>query len=60
MSCEHLICAQCTAPVVEGRCPVCRAARAQVHHAPASMVSPLLIAVLIVMLLLVIALHVSH
>jgi len=60
MSCEHLICAQCAAPVVEGRCPVCRTARAQVHDAPASMASPLLIAALIVMLLLVIALHLSH
>jgi hypothetical protein len=32
MSCEHLICAQCAGPVVEGRCPACRAARQQVHH----------------------------
>jgi hypothetical protein len=32
MSCEHLICAQCAGPVVEGRCPACRAARAHVHH----------------------------
>jgi hypothetical protein len=60
MSCEHLICAQCASPVVEGRCSVCRAARAQVHHAPASMASPLLIAALIGMLLLLIALQVSH
>jgi hypothetical protein len=32
MSCEHLICAQCSGPVVEGRCPSCRATRAHVHH----------------------------
>jgi predicted amidophosphoribosyltransferase len=32
MSCEHLICAQCAAPVVEGRCPACRASRDHVHH----------------------------
>ena len=32
MSCEHLICAQCAGPVVEGRCPACRAARQHVHH----------------------------
>jgi uncharacterized paraquat-inducible protein A len=57
MSCEHLICAQCAAPVVEGRCPVCRAARAEVHHGPLSLASPLLIAALIVMLLLTIALR---
>ena len=57
MSCEHLICAQCAGPVVEGRCSVCRAARAEVHHASLSLASPLLIAALIVTLLLVIALH---
>jgi hypothetical protein len=32
MSCEHLICAQCAGPVVEGRCPACRASRVHVHH----------------------------
>jgi hypothetical protein len=32
MSCEHLICAQCAGPVVEGRCPACRAYRDHVHH----------------------------
>lgn len=32
MSCEHLICARCSGPVVEGRCPTCRMARAEVHH----------------------------
>jgi hypothetical protein len=57
MSCEHLICAQCAGPVVEGRCSVCRAARSEVHNAPPSLASPLLIAALIVTLLLVIALH---
>jgi hypothetical protein len=35
VSCEHLICAQCTGPVAEGRCPTCREARAEVHsHGP--------------------------
>jgi len=32
MSCEHLICAQCAGPVSEGRCPVCRTARSDLHH----------------------------
>jgi hypothetical protein len=32
MSCEHLMCAQCAGPVVEGRCPACRAARDDVHR----------------------------
>jgi hypothetical protein len=60
MSCEHLICAQCTGPVVEGRCPVCRAARAHVHHHGPSGISPqLLIAVALILLLgLLIATHV--
>jgi hypothetical protein len=32
MSCEHLICAHCAGPVAEGRCPVCRAAKSDVHR----------------------------
>jgi hypothetical protein len=32
MSCEHLICAHCAGPVADGRCPVCRAARSDLHH----------------------------
>jgi len=59
MSCEHLICAQCAGPVVEGRCPACRAARQEVHHH--SLAGPqLVIAVLLVLtvlLLLAIQLH---
>jgi hypothetical protein len=62
MSCEHLICAQCAGPVAEGRCPVCQAARAQLHHhrhfGP-SVTVPLVAAVLIA-LLLMLALHVMH
>ncbi|KAB2351465.1 hypothetical protein F8566_04280 [Actinomadura rudentiformis] len=35
MSCEHLICARCSGPVVEGRCPTCRIARDEMHrHGP--------------------------
>ncbi|WP_433328701.1 hypothetical protein [Spirillospora sp. CA-294931] len=35
MSCEHLICARCSGPVVEGRCPTCRNARDHMHrHGP--------------------------
>ena len=60
MSCEHLICAQCAGPVVEGRCPACRAARAEVHHGTPGLASPLVIAALIVMLLLTLALHFSY
>lgn len=59
MSCEHLICAHCASPVVEGRCPVCRAARAEIHHHGPTLTPQLLIAVaLLLMLGLLIATHV--
>ena len=56
MSCEHLICAQCAGPVVEGRCPACRASRDHVHHSGAS---PQLIiaAILVLSALLLLAMH---
>jgi hypothetical protein len=55
MSCEHLICAQCAGPVIEGRCPACRAARQHVHHH--STASPQLIIgiILVLTLLLLVA-----
>jgi hypothetical protein len=60
MSCEHLICAQCAGPVSEGRCPVCRQARAGMHHhAGQNMLLPLF-AVVLIALLLMLALQVSH
>jgi len=57
MSCEHLICAQCAGPVVEGRCPACRAARQQVHHH--FVVSPqlLIAAILVLAAVLLLAMH---
>ena len=60
MSCEHLICAQCAGPVVEGRCPACRAARQHVHHQHLSATPQLIVAVLLVLtvlLLLAMQLH---
>ncbi len=59
MSCEHLICAQCAAPVVEGNCPSCRIARAQIHHRSPGLSLPLAAATLIVLLLLLLALHLA-
>ena len=56
MSCEHLICAHCAGPVVEGRCPACRAARDHVHHQHFSAAPQLIVAALLalaVVLLLV-------
>ena len=61
MSCEHLICAQCAAPVAEGRCPTCRAAREQLHRSHHGTGQQLLIAgtlALLVLLLLVVT-HVA-
>jgi hypothetical protein len=60
MSCEHLICAHCAGPVVEGRCSVCRAARAHVHQGSTGISSQLLIiAALILLLGLLIVAHVA-
>ena len=58
MSCEHLICAQCAGPVVEGRCPACRAARQQVHHHHFNATPQMVIAaILLLTLLMLLALH---
>ena len=60
MSCEHLICAHCAGPVVEGRCPACRAARQHVHHQHFSATPQLIAAALLaltVVLLLVMHVH---
>jgi hypothetical protein len=59
MSCEHLVCANCAGPVVEGRCSACRAARAHVHHHGPTVSPQLLVAVALLLLLgLLIATHV--
>jgi hypothetical protein len=58
MSCEHLICAQCAGPVVEGRCPACRAARQEVHHHHFNATPQMVIAALLLLtLLMLLALH---
>ena len=55
MSCEHLICAQCAGPVAEGRCPVCRDARAHVHHETHGLNVQVVLAALLVLALLALA-----
>jgi hypothetical protein len=60
MSCEHLICARCAAPVVEGRCPSCQLARAQVHRRAPGLSLPLLLAALLALLLLTLAVQLTH
>ncbi|ETK33637.1 hypothetical protein [Microbispora sp. ATCC PTA-5024] len=58
MSCEHLICAACAGPVVEGRCPVCREGRAKVHHHGLGNLSPVIIALVVLLVVALVAL--SH
>jgi hypothetical protein len=60
MSCEHLICAHCASPVVEGRCPACVAARAQVHHRGAGRTLPLTAAALLALVLIMLILQLTH
>jgi hypothetical protein len=60
MSCEHLICAQCAAPVAEGRCPTCRAAREQLHHHSHPTASQQLLIAGIIVLTLLLVLVVTH
>jgi hypothetical protein len=58
VSCEHLICAQCAGPVVEGRCPACREARQQVHRQHAFAMPQLLVAAILALaVVLLLAMH---
>jgi hypothetical protein len=61
MSCEHLICAQCAAPVVEGRCSVCRAAKADVHRHGHGVSVPYALALLLLAIAVIVAIqHLAH
>jgi len=57
MSCEHLVCAQCAGPVVEGRCATCRAAREHVHHPQPHFTLPMLLIAVLTVALVMLALH---
>jgi hypothetical protein len=57
MSCEHLICARCSGPVIEGRCSTCRAAREQVHRHGLSVPPAIVFAALVLVFALALALH---
>lgn len=59
MCCDDLVCARCAAPVAEGRCPTCRAAREQFGHSNFSL-SPQLLVVLITLLAALTALAAYH
>jgi hypothetical protein len=47
MSCDHLICARCANPVIDGRCATCRAAKAELHGSPVQPQTVLLIALIL-------------
>lgn len=53
---DHLICASCSGRVVEGRCPVCREARAQLFNGP----SPIVYLVLAALALLAVVWGVAY
>ncbi|MEC3994481.1 hypothetical protein VSR01_13455 [Actinacidiphila sp. DG2A-62] len=60
MTVDRLVCANCSGPVSEGRCAVCRANRARLQQEnPWSSISPLALIALLVALLTV-ALVVEH
>lgn len=60
MSCEHLICAACAGPVEQARCPVCRAARAQVHHHGFAGLAPAAVAAILALIALMALLLAGH
>ena len=58
MCCENLVCGACAGPVVEARCPTCRATRAQMHGSGLT-IPPQVLALILALtaLLAVLAVH---
>ncbi|MEV5608322.1 hypothetical protein [Streptomyces sp. NPDC052225] len=57
MTYDRLVCANCAAPVSEGRCPVCRANRERLQQeGPLSGVSPAALIALVAVLVAAVAL----
>ncbi|MFB8212445.1 MULTISPECIES: hypothetical protein [unclassified Streptomyces] len=59
MTYDRLVCANCAAPVTEGRCPVCRASRERMREQGQGLfagISPVALAALLVVLLTALAL----
>jgi len=52
MCCEDLVCARCTGPVSEARCPSCRSARDSMHHTLFTVTPQMLVVVMSVLLIL--------
>ncbi|MGN9794034.1 hypothetical protein ACWGH4_12750 [Streptomyces sp. NPDC054847] len=58
MTYDRLVCANCAAPVAEGRCPVCRANRERLQQSggPFAGLSPVALLALLVVLVAAVAL----
>ncbi|MEU9980041.1 hypothetical protein [Streptomyces sp. NPDC050856] len=57
MTYDRLVCANCAAPVTEGRCPVCRANRQRLQHeGPLGGMSPAALMLLLAVLVAAVAL----
>lgn len=57
MTYDRLVCANCAAPVSEGRCPVCRANRERLQQeSPLSALSPAALIALVAVLVAAVAL----
>ncbi|GAA2643416.1 MULTISPECIES: hypothetical protein [Streptomyces] len=61
MTYDRLVCANCAAPVSQGRCPVCRANRERLQQeGPFSGLNPVTLIVLMVILVTALALVAQH
>ncbi|TLQ45615.1 hypothetical protein [Streptomyces marianii] len=57
MTYDRLVCANCAAPVAEGRCPVCRASRERLQQqGPFAGLNPVALVALLVVLVAALAL----
>ncbi|MFS8202662.1 hypothetical protein ACLVWQ_28745 [Streptomyces sp. CWNU-52B] len=57
MTYDRLVCANCAAPVNEGRCPVCRASRQRLQHeGPFGGLNPMALIALLAVLIAAVAL----
>ncbi|WP_267245215.1 hypothetical protein [Streptomyces sp. PR69] len=60
MTYDRLVCANCAAPVTEGRCPVCRANRERLQQGPFGGLSPAALLTLLVLLIAAAGLLAAH
>ena len=57
MSGNHLVCASCARPVIEGGCSVCRAVKADLHGQPMSVTTFTVALVALLVLAFALAAH---